>query len=306
MGISRRGLFGAGVASVVTSVVGKSQPRRPQRVLRIAHLTDIHVQPERDAARGFERALESAQTHRPDLIINGGDAVMNALNADRARVKTMWDVFENVLRANTNLPVRHVIGNHDVWGWSDRKRYKAESGFGKQFALDRLEMESSYYAFSRAGWRIIVVDSIHPRIGNGYVARIDNEQYDWLKSELTASAGQPVLIVSHAPVLSASAFFHGMNERTGNWEVPSALMHVDARRLTRRFAMHPNVKACISGHVHLVDRVTYRNVNYFTNGAVSAGWWSGPFQECQNGYAIIDLFDNGTLLNRYHTFRWPR
>jgi len=50
-------------------------PKR-KRVLRIAHLTDVHLQPEGSSAAGFVRCLKAVHlTRRPDLILNGGDSV---------------------------------------------------------------------------------------------------------------------------------------------------------------------------------------------------------------------------------------
>lgn len=70
----------------------------PTRALRIAHLTDIHVQPERQAAEGFEACLVHCQSQpdRPDVIFGGGDLVMDALGADRSRVDQQWSLFGNV------------------------------------------------------------------------------------------------------------------------------------------------------------------------------------------------------------------
>ena len=65
-------------------------PLNRKRVLRIAHLADIHVQPELDAAAGMASAIEHAQNlkDKPDMILQGGDAIMEALAADKARTKT--------------------------------------------------------------------------------------------------------------------------------------------------------------------------------------------------------------------------
>ena len=81
-------------------------------------------------------------------------------------------------------------------------------------------------------------------------------------------------------------------------------MHIDARAIKDLFTAHPNVKLCISGHIHLVDRVEYVGVTYLCNGAVCAGWWKGRNQECAEGYGLIDLFDDGSFENRYVEFGW--
>ncbi|HRK20380.1 MAG TPA: hypothetical protein PLX06_01135, partial [Fimbriimonadaceae bacterium] len=108
----------------------------------------------------------------------------------------------------------------------------------------------------------------------------------------------------HIPILSACALFDGPNERPSYWHLPGAWMHLDARRLKDLFKKHPNVKACISGHIHLVDSVRYLGVQYMCNGAASGGWWKGPHQECKNGYALLDFYNDGTVLRRYVDYEW--
>ncbi len=89
--------------------------------------------------------------------------------------------------------------------------------------------------------------------------------------------------------------------------VPGSWMHIDARRIKDLFLKHPNVRLCLSGHIHLVDRVEYLGVTYLCNGAVSGGWWKGANQECNPGYGLVDLYDDGTFENRYVEFPWkPR
>ncbi|MGQ9650788.1 MAG: hypothetical protein ACUVXJ_11815 [Phycisphaerae bacterium] len=64
------------------------------------------------------------------------------------------------------------------------------------------------------------------------------------------------------------------------------------------------MKVCLSGHVHLIDRVDYLGVSYLCNGAVCGGWWEGPYQECDAGYALVDLYDDGSFEKRYVQFGW--
>lgn len=283
-------------------------PRR--RVLRIAHLTDIHVQPERGAAEGMARALHHAQSlaDPPELILNGGDIVGDCLAADAARARAQWDLCRRVLRDACSTPIVHCIGNHDVWGWDSRSGAAGdEPRFGHGWAMDALGLASRYHAFERAGWRFIVLDSTF-RVPGDYTARLDDEQFDWLASQLAATpATRPVLVLSHIPILCACAFFDGSNEQSGDWRVPGAWMHIDARRIKDLFSQHPNVRLGLSGHIHLVDRVDYLGVTYLCNGAVCGGWWKGPCQEFEPGYGLIDLYDDGTFEHDYVTYGWqPR
>ncbi len=307
--LSRRELLLASAGGIVLpNLMTQAFPNpNRKRNIRIAHLTDIHVQPEKGAAKGMESAIEHAQGQqiKPDLILTGGDLIMDSLAADAARTKLQWDIFTSVLKANAEVPVEHTIGNHDVWGWSRRAQYENEPKFGKTWACEVLELEKPYRSFDQAGWHFIILDSTHRVEGNGYTARLDDEQFEWLKADLErTSPTKPVIIVSHIPIFAVCCFIDGNNEKTGNWVVPGSWMHIDARRIKDLFAKHPNVKICVSGHEHLTDQVVYNGVTYFCNGAVSGNWWNGTYHECTYGYALIDLYDDGSFENRYVPYGW--
>src|SRR2546422_4185382 len=66
-----------------------------KRVLRLAHLTDIHVMPEKRAAEGLGACLDHVQSlaDRPELILTGGDSLMDSFEAgyDRTRLhRDLW------------------------------------------------------------------------------------------------------------------------------------------------------------------------------------------------------------------------
>ena len=302
---TRRQVLAGSVAALSLAISAAEASIERRTSLRIAHLTDLHVMPERRAAIGMETCLEVSQSHHPNIIFMGGDLVMDCLNVDLQRAKEQWDVYKRIVQANTNLPIEACIGNHDVWGWGDFVKYKGEAAFGKRFALDMLELECPYRSFDHANWHFIVLDSTHQVSGNGYTAKLDEQQFEWLCSDLANTPQhRPILILSHIPILTVTAYLDGINEASGNWIVPGALMHVDARRLKDLFRAHPNVKLCLSGHTHLVDRADYLGVTYLCNGAVSGSWWKGRHQEFGNSFAIIDLYDDGSFDFQVWEYPW--
>lgn len=104
----------------------------------------------------------------------------------------------------------------------------------------------------------------------------------------------PVLRFAHITDLD------GDNAKTGTWIVPGAWMHTDAKSLVNLFYNHKNVKACISGHIHLVESLVYNDVHYHCSGAVCGNWWKEePYEQTNKGYAVFELFDDGT-----HTFKY--
>ncbi len=280
-----------------------------KRALRIAHLTDIHVQPERAADQGLIACLHHVQSQpdKPDVIFNSGDTIMDSLAADYTRTEMLWKLWRSILEQECSLPIEHCIGNHDVWGWNREKSGAtgAEPLYGKKWAMEALGLSSRYRSFDRAGWHFIFLDSTYPHEETVYTARLDEEQFEWLESDLASvKKGTPVLVFSHIPILCACVFFDGDNEETGNWVVPGAWMHIDARRIKDLFLKHPAVKLCLSGHVHLHDRVDYNGVTYVCNGAVCGGWWKGPYQECEPGYGLVNLYTDGSFDAEYVTYGW--
>lgn len=283
------------------------QPRK--RVLRIAHLTDIHVQPERNAEQWMRECLRHVHQlkDQPDVIFNGGDTIMDAFGQTADRTRIQWELWKKVMEEERSIPLVSCIGNHDVWGWN--KETSGATGeeplYGKRWAMESLGLTSRYFSFDQAGWHFVVLDSTHAHGEKHYRGRLDEEQFEWFAGDLASVDAQtPTLVLSHIPILSASAYFDGDNEKSGDWVVPGAWMHLDARRIKDLFLNHPQVKLCLSGHIHLLDRVDYNGVTYLCNGAVCGNWWKGNYQECPPGYALINLYDDGSFEHEYVLYGW--
>lgn len=303
---------GAAVLASTSLPAAPAEERRThsRRVLRLAHLTDTHVLPDRGADLGLTDALRHAQAQTPDVILFGGDLIMDALKKEKDDVFAQWAVWDRVVQAELKTPSRACLGNHDIWGWGfrDRPAITRDPQFGKAMALERLALPDRYYSYDQAGWHFVVLDSMQPQTTtrHTYTARLDEEQFAWLARDLAAvPATTPVCVLSHIPILAACTFLDGENEKTGTWVVPDAWMHLDARRIKTLFRQHPNVKLCLSGHVHLADEVTYLGVRYLCNGAVSGGWWKGPYQEFGPAYAVVDLFEDGSFDHHLEYYREP-
>lgn len=279
-----------------------------RRALRLAHLTDVHIQPEKGAAQGFAQCLQHIHklADPPQLILQGGDAVMDACGVETPRANVQADLWKRTLKSNCTIPIEHCIGNHDVWGMEKKASLTTgtEPNWGKKWALELFGLDHRYRTFDRSGWRFIVLDSV--TIGNDtYTGKLDDEQFAWLSKTLESTDRKmSILLLSHIPILSASVFFDGDLEKSGKWVVPPAYMHIDARAIKNLFAKHPNVKLCLSGHLHLVDRVDYLGVSYISDGAVSANWWKGQHQEFREGYGVVDLYDDGTFEHQYVEYGW--
>lgn len=280
------------------------QPTR-EIAVRIAHITDMHIGPDGPGVEGFTRALRNVQARDPkiDVILNTGDSIVDALGATKEWAQAQWDAFNGVVKAECSLPIHHAIGNHDVWGWGlpAETPDSRDPVFPKEWAVRELGIPNRSYSFDLAGWRFLVLDSIHlPEyaIGQAYTGKIDEEQFSWLVQQLEATPqSMPVCVASHIPILSACELLDGNNESTGNWLVPGAWVHIDARRLWALFWQHPNVKLCLSGHAHQVEDLRYHSVKYLSDGAICGNYWneSDPsYMGFTPGYGVVNLYMDGS------------
>jgi Icc protein len=266
---------------------------------RAAFLSDVHVKPTEAAEKGMRKAYKHVNALKPsvDFIINGGDAIMDALNASKEKVQLQWDVWNTVLKDENRLPIHHCIGNHDAWGWQMTDPVvKSDPLYDKKWVMQQHNMQERYYSFAHKNWKFIVLDSPQENNG-GYIARLDEPQFAWLENELKQTdASQHVCIVSHIPIVSfCAAVFYDKNEANGDWRISRALLHVDSRRITDMFRSYQNIRCCLSGHIHLQDHVEYRGIPYYCNGAVCGDWWNGPFKGFEPAYAVFEFKGDGSV-----------
>lgn len=272
-----------------------------KKTLRFAHLTDMHVQPELGAAEGLAQCLQHVQSQDDPvkLIVTGGDSVFDSFDVDHARSKLLADLWKGIFKQECSLPAQHCLGNHDGRGWDDSEFA------GKAWALEMFGLAKPYHAFEQGGWKFIVLDSVRP-LGKQYTSGLDAPQRAWLESELeNTPSTTPVVVVSHIPILSITPFSFDHHAVTEDYQrVPGGLMHLDGTALHQLFKKHGNVKLCLSGHMHLNDRCEVDGVGYICNGAVCGDWWRGNPNRSEEGYGLIDLYDDGSFDYAYTPFDW--
>lgn len=296
-------------AAALTTNLAVAKPvadQRKKRSFRFAFLSDIHVKPTAAAESGMRKAIRHVNSldNKPAFIVNGGDSIMDALAADKAKTQAQWDVWNDVMNDENKLEIHHIIGNHDVWGWQLKdESVKLDASYGKAWVLNQHKMPGRYYSFKKEGWHFIVLDSTQENNG-GYIAKLEDEQFAWLEKELASVAQNDfVCIMSHIPIISfCSAMFFEKNEANGDFRISRALLHTDNRKLKALFKNFPAIKLCLSGHIHLQDEVEYAGIKYFCNGAVSGSWWNGPFQEFAPAYAVFTMFNDGTFSREMVTY----
>lgn len=274
---------------------------KSKKLFRIAHVTDIHIKSGDIPEKGMAKALEKINSLKPaaDFIVNTGDSIWDALEVDQPSARAQWKLFHQIMTAENQLPVYSCIGNHDIWGWfNKREEDKINEAYGKKWAIDELKIPGRYYSIDREGWTLIFLDSTQLNPAGGYIAYLDVEQMEWLQATLLKSKANHVCIFSHIPILSICAgLFFNKNQPNGDLVIQRNLMHTDFFRLRDLFSSYSNIRACVSGHIHLQDDVTFMGVRYLCNGAVSGNWWKGSFQGFGPAVATLDFFENGKIDN---------
>jgi 3',5'-cyclic AMP phosphodiesterase CpdA len=206
------------------------------------------------------------------------------------------------------MPIHHAIGNHDIWG-RDKAACKAtgnEPFYGKKWFLENLGYTRTYYSFDQAGWHFIVLDSFDlDAEGSGYTSRIVGDQLDWFKEDLANTPKTtPIVVMTHVPIAGIVNLFDLSTELDTDIIVRRTRMHVDYRELDALFQTYRNVKVCLSGHIHLLDRSEYNGVTYICDGAVCGDKWNGPRLQTPEGYGLIDLYADGTFTHQYVAYGW--
>lgn len=282
------------------------------RVLRFAHPTDIHVQPELHGDAGMASALNHMMALKdpPQMLIVGGDMPMDTASTPHPRSSMLWSLYRKILTDSlpASMPIHHAIGNHDIFG-RDKDACQAtgsEPDYGKKWFLEEFQYPRTFYSFNAAGWHFIVLDSFDlDKTGSEYTSRIVGDQLDWLKHDLaSAPSSTPIVVVTHVPIISVANFFDHETEIDPDVVVRRTRMHVDFQALDALFRAHGNVKLCLSGHLHLLDRTEYNGITHICDGAVCGDKWKGPRRQTPEGYGIVDLYADGSFSHNYVTYGW--
>lgn len=297
-------LAAGSLAGAMPSIAVAQTTTQRSRSARVAHLTDIHLQPELDGEAGFVACLHHVQTvAKPDLILFGGDVVFDVTERDAARRDQLGDLWRRVLKSDLSTPHRSAIGNHDLPALKEMIAANLDADAAKRWSCDLLSLDKRYYSFDQFGWHVIVLDSVHVGGPHAYSGQLDAAQRDWLERDLAATR-LPTLVLSHIPIVSITAFFDGDRTKTGDWDVPASFVHIDANALHERFVASGKVKLCLSGHMHQLDRCAFDGITYACHGAVCGNWWKGTYKHTPAGYAVVDLFADGAFEIAYEDYGW--
>ena len=260
-------------------------------------MTDIHLQPEKNATIGFLQAIDSVNSLNPDFVLTGGDNIMDALDQSYDRSDSLYTLYDSCIK-NLEMPVYSCIGNHELFGIYDSTgMHTSHPEYAKNMYENRLHKR--YYSFDHKNWHFIILDGIELNNDNRYYGYIDSSQTEWLKTDLIkVGKNRPVVVVTHIPLLSiGSQIMKGPIQ--GMTESSIITNSNEIRKVLEAY----NVKLVLQGHLHFLEDIQYNGIHYITGGAVCAQWWEGPRFGMEEGFMQINITGNNFSW-KYIDFGW--
>ena len=283
----REFLISAGLGGLfsATHLYGETRPDEMPAV-RFGLVTDLHyasIDPDpapvgvvgrrfyRESRRKLDEAVAVFNRRGLDFAVELGD--FKDLTGGRAETLAHLDAIEASF-ARFKGPRYHVFGNHDF-------DCLTPADLAAHLSNDGQPMTSGYYAFSRGGFRFIVLDCCYDSQLRHYSennpwddANVPPEELVWLEKELGAAV-EPVVLITHQRL------------------DPSA----DPRHLVRNagavreiLEKSGKVRLVLTGHQHLGAFNVVNGIPYYSLIALVID--SGPHA---NSFAEVSLYRDGAF-----------
>jgi 3',5'-cyclic AMP phosphodiesterase CpdA len=310
--VNRRGFLTRVTATSAAAVAAPFLTRKalaevaPAESFRFAFLPCIHLRRELRSPEGFAHALRAVRqlSPPPDFVLTGGDLCQNLRDQTIAQSVEITDLFLKLYHEHGALPAHHCLGNHDLAAWNQVDTAAADPLYGKQLTVKKLGMRGRYYSFDHAGWHFVVLDYLRVSAPGQFTAEIDPEQLAWLGEDLARAQARPTVVVTHAPVISAVELLSDRAQRTDTaLAVPFGRVISNGPALIEA-AKAGNVRAFISGHLHLIERLELAGHTFICSGSVSGHQWTGPRMGTPPGFGVFDCHPDGTFAFRYEPHGW--
>jgi Icc protein len=250
-----------------------------------AFLTDIHLLPDRSAPEGFLKAIDTINKLNPDFVLTGGDLIMDGLEASYDRTDSLYNLYLDMTK-KFKMPVYNTIGNHEHFGLYLRNEIDTGfSEYGKRMYEHRIGKR--YYSFDYKGWHFMILDAVGIKADREYTGLIDDEEIEWIKSDLQKiDKKTPIAISVHIPfITSQTQLTEGSLAST-----PAYLVINNARDVLLLFREY-NLKLVLQGHLHFLEDIYVNDdVHFITGGAVSGRWWNNkPTDYPEEGFLLVKV-----------------
>ncbi len=209
----------------------------PQKQIRIAQISDLHIKPPGtlaygrvDTAKALERCVAALNAFKPapDFVVISGDLVDTPAAEEYEYLKR--------LLASLKIPFAGIPGNHD----------------GRE--LMRAAFPNAAYAFPSGALNqkiavgeldLLLLDSSVPGKPHG---ELEAPTLQWLEAMLASSTDRPALLFLHHPPFIA-----------GIWHMDRQNLH-NAAELAPIIRRHPRIKIVATGHVHRATLTMFAGV----------------------------------------------
>jgi serine/threonine-protein phosphatase CPPED1 len=210
----------------------------------------------------YEKAIAAVNRLRPEFVVITGDLVNNR------NLRPQTDEFMRITsKINKEIPVFLIPGNHDIPVPATENEI---TKFVGNFGYDR-------FSFRKGKCLFIGINSSIIKSGE---SKLEEEQYEWLKTTLEADK-DPVHIIlfSHYPLFLKSS---DEPDSYSNITSPLRKKYLD---LLNKY----NVEAVFSGHLHVNDSTGYLNTKMISTGAIGK-----PLGKDPSGLRIVKVMKNKT------------
>ena len=261
-------------------------------------MTDIHVQPEHQAAEGFLQAIDVANSLNPDFVITGGDLIMDALDQTKERADSLYQLYLK-LEKNFKMPVYNTPGNHEHYAFYMREEISRDDpDYGDK--MFQRYMGKTHYSFNHKGWHFIILNSVMETEDRRYRGGVSSDQIEWLQTDLeNVDSDTPIVMSAHIPLVTAMKQY-----RDGGLSTNLEGSVINNSKEVLDLFTDKNLKLVLQGHLHYLEDICMQGKTHFiTGGAVSSDWWRGPRYGMEEGFLRIKV-DGDDFTWEYIDFGW--
>lgn len=275
----------------------KGQTASSDSTFTMVFMTDIHLQPELNAVEGFRRAIDTINKLKPELVITGGDNIMDALRQKQSRADSLYSLYLQEV-GKLEMPIYHSIGNHEPFGiLSSGKVDTTNALYGKK--IFKQSLGKNFYAIEHKNWKFFVLDPIEYDTAHKLHGQIKQEQIAWIKSELAKTKkNTPIAIVLHVPLLSSISQINN-----GATAPNSAGLVVENSKQVLDLFKTYNLKLVLQGHLHILEDNYIRGIHFITGGAVCSDMWKGKRDGLEEGFVYL-TFEGEKFGWKYVDYGW--
>lgn len=197
----------------------------------------------------YEKAVTEINRLKPAFVVITGDLVNNP--ADEAQIAEFKRITAKI---DSRIPVYYVPGNHDIGQTPTKETIEKFTG---NYGYDK-------FSFKHKGSRFIGINSGIIKAGP---EELENEQYEWLKKQLSKSKK-----MNHTVIFCHYPFFIKAVDEPENY----SNIAPDKRSKYLSLFEEAGVDAVFSGHYHNNAIAEYGKIKMITTSAVGKPLGAAP------------------------------